>query len=460
MRTLYYQCPAGISGDMNLGAMVALGVDPVRLEAELRKLDLDGWEIQFEPDARGGVTGIRCSVILDGEADHAHAHQHEDQHEHTHSHSHSHSHSHAHSHEHGHEHSHSHEHHHHDHAHDHDHHHRTFSDIRAMIEASGLSAKVKEDAIAVFQALAEAEGAVHGMPPEEVHFHEVGAVDSIVDIVGAAICWDLLDVDAIVCGSLELGGGTVMCAHGRMPVPAPATARLIEGLPVSLGGTNKEATTPTGAALLVGKKAKFGAAVSGSAVANGVGVGQRDDPKLANVVYATILEEKGPPLPPPSAENDVVWELAVNLDDMTGESIAFLCEELLEGGAVDVWQTAATFKKGRVGVIVHALAPESAINEIEEIFFVHSSTLGIRRREWQRTKLERELLEVETPWGPVRVKQAIRDGEIVRLKPEFEDCQRIAREHGYTLAGINQILAANLLEVEEEDDEEGDDNDA
>lgn len=325
-----------------------------------------------------------------------------------------------------------------------------------MIEASTLSPRVKQDAIAVFEALAKAEGAVHGVPPEEVHFHEVGAVDSIIDMVGAAICWEMLGVDEIVCGALELGGGTVMCAHGRMPVPAPATAKLVDGLPVSLGGTNKEATTPTGAALLVGKQARFGAAVSGTTLAHGVGVGQRNDPNLANVVYATLLDTVGEAAPPSSDAQDVVWELAANLDDMTGESVAFLCEELLEAGAVDVWQTAATFKKGRVGVIVHALTPGELLADIEEIFFTHSSTLGVRRQQWRRTKLERELLEVETPWGPVHVKQAIRDGEVVRLKPEFEDCQRIAREHGFTLAGINQILAANLLSLE--DEEEGGDD--
>jgi len=316
-----------------------------------------------------------------------------------------------------------------------------------MIVDSDLSESVKADAIAVFAALAKAEGAVHGMPPEDVHFHEVGAVDSIVDIVGAAICWELLGVDEVICGSLELGGGTVMCAHGRMPVPAPATARLVEGLPVSVGATNKEATTPTGAAILVGKQAKFGAAVAGKQIATGVGVGQRNDPRLANVVYASLMESDEA-----ATDQDVVYELAANLDDMTGESIAFLCEELLGAGAVDVWQTAATFKKGRVGVIVHALAPVEGVEAIEDVFFTHSSTLGVRRRQWQRTILEREVFEVETNWGVVRVKQAIRNGEVVRLKPEYEDCQRIAREQGLTLSEVTQILAANLFETDEEDD--------
>lgn len=454
MRTLYYQCPAGISGDMNLGAMVALGVEPNELEAELRKLNLDGWQIDFSPDARGGVTGTRCSVILEDDHGHDHAHEHHhshdhhhDEHDHAHAHSHSNSHSHSHDHDHGHSHEHTHEHDHsHVHDHGHHHHHRTFRDIRELIEASTLSRKVKDDAIAVFTALAKAEGAVHGMPPEDVHFHEVGAVDSIVDIVGAAICWELLGVDEIACGALELGGGTVMCAHGRMPVPAPATARLVEGLPVSLGATNKETTTPTGAAILVGKQAKFGAAIQGKHIATGVGVGQRNDPRLANVVYVCLMETDEL-----ATNQDVVYELAANLDDMTGESVAFLCEELLSAGAVDVWQTAATFKKGRLGVIVHALAPAQDVDGIENVFFKHSSTLGVRRRQWQRTILEREVFEVETEWGAVRVKQAIRNGEVVRLKPEYDDCQRIAREQGLTLNEVTQILAETLFETEEGD---------
>ncbi|GHC02583.1 nickel pincer cofactor biosynthesis protein LarC [Cerasicoccus arenae] len=458
MRTLYYQCPAGISGDMNLGAMIALGVDPAVLEAELRKLPLDGWAIRFSPDARSGITGTRCDVILSHEHGdtHEHEHTHDDDAGHVHTHSHSHSHSHAHSHD---------EHHHQEHTHEHsheyddehEHHHRTFRDIRAMIEGSALKDQVKDDAIAVFQVLAEAEGGVHGLPPEDVHFHEVGAVDSIIDMVGAAICWDLLGVDQIVCGTLELGGGTVMCAHGRMPVPAPATARLVAGLPVSLGGTNKEATTPTGAALLVGKRCQFGVQVTGVSTATGVGVGQRQDPNLANVVYVSLIDSTATVAEPNGDSQDVVWELAANIDDMTGEAVAFLCELLLEGGALDVWQTSAAFKKGRVGVIVHALAPADLVTEIEDVFFDHSSTLGVRRLVWQRTKLERQLFEVETQWGSVRVKQAMRGGKVVRLKPEYEDCQRIAREQGLSLTEFSQLLAGEIFDFGGDEVEEGDD---
>lgn len=319
-----------------------------------------------------------------------------------------------------------------------------------MIEASELDNAIKADAIAVFESLAKAEGAVHGMPPEAVHFHEVGAVDSIIDIVGAAICWELLGIDQVSCGTLELGGGTVQCAHGRMPVPAPATAKLVQDLPVSIGATNKEATTPTGAALLVGKSAQFGLRISGKQVANGVGIGQRQDPNLSNVVYASIIESDEA-----TDTQDTVTELAANLDDMTSEAVAFLCDRLLDAGALDVWQSAATFKKGRAGFIVHALADSQSIDTIEEVFFAHSTTLGIRQQEWHRAKLQRETIEVETEWGPVRIKQAMRDGEVVRVKPEFEDCKRIAEEQGISLMHFQQLLASQLFEYVDEEEDDG-----
>ena len=284
MPTLVYNCPSGISGDMNLGAMVALGVVPEMLEAELRKLPYEAWHLNFDPDTRGGISGIRCTIR-----------QHDHHHKHTSSHGHG-------------------------------HHHRTFADIEKTVKGSALSDRVKTDAIACFRALAKAEGAVHGIAPEEVHFHEVGAIDSILDMIGAAICWELLDVDRIVCQNLEVGGGTVQCAHGLLPIPAPATARLLTGKPYSAGATDKETTTPTGAALLVGRGAEFGASTRGRQIATAIGVGQRDDPKLPNVLYATLVDESIVCAP----TSDKVYELAVNLDDMTGEAIGYLCEQIRE----------------------------------------------------------------------------------------------------------------------------------
>jgi uncharacterized protein (TIGR00299 family) protein len=411
---------------MNLGAMIDLGVDPEALIAELRHLPLDGWEIRWEKDTRSGISGTRCDVILEGESsghdDHGHEHHH-----HSHDHGHSHAHSHAHRDEEDPA----------DHQHHHDHEHRTFKMIREMIGQSGLSETVKADSIEVFRVLAEAEGAVHGKPAEEVHFHEVGAVDSIVDIVGAAICWELLGVDAIAASTVELGGGTVQCAHGRMPVPAPATARLVETMSVSLNATNKEATTPTGAALLRGKQCRFHDRLVGRQLKAGIGVGQRNDPNIPNVLHVALIEtgEMG------AWAETSVWEVAVNLDDMTPEHVAFLCEQLMEAGALDVWQTAVTFKKGRVGVIVTALVAEVDLSVVESAFLRHSRSLGLRKRRWDRVVLDRTIETLETSLGPVCLKVA-RDaeGRVCRRKPEYEDCKALAAKHGLSLREVMSII--------------------
>lgn len=381
MKTLYYNCPAGISGDMNLGAMVDLGVDPGKLIEELKKLGLEGWNIEFTKDQRKGISGTRCTVHCP-----------------------------------------------------HEHHHRTFADIREIIEASDLHPQVKEDAVEVFRVLAEAEGQVHGKPAERIHFHEVGAIDSILDMVGAAVCWHLLGVDRIAASAIELGSGTVQCAHGKMPVPAPATARLMEGMPVSSGGASGEATTPTGAALLMGKRCIFCDQFSGKTLATGVGIGQRDDPSVPNVLYVSLLESGQ------VARDSTVLELATNLDDMSPERVAFLVESLLEAGALDVWQTPATFKKGRMGCVLSSLIHPADRERMTDLLFRHSTTLGIRWRKWQRTILEREEAEKETPLGPVRVKTASWRGEVIRSKIEFDDLRRLAREQNLSISEIEEKL--------------------
>ncbi len=413
MPTLLYQCPAGLSGDMNLGAMIALGVDPAQLISELQKLPYSGWSLHFEADVRQGITGTRCDVRLGattnslGEfqslqptASTTPSIQHPEQQDSL----------------------------------------RHYSEIRDTIEASALNTRVKHDAIACFQALAVAEGAVHGIAPEAVHFHEVGAIDSIIDIVGAAICWDLLDIDRIVCSTLEVGGGTVHCAHGRMPVPAPATARLLEGKPFTAGGTNKEATTPTGATLLVGKNAEFGSQTKGQQLKAAIGIGQRHDPKLPNAVYVSLIEES---TNTSAYEQDQVIEFAANIDDMTAEAISYLSQQLFESSALDVWQTPATFKKGRQGVTIHALVNEAAANEIEATFFTHSRTLGVRRQIWQRSKLKRTLVTLDTQWGPVRVKQATGPNGLSRHKFEYDDCARIAQSTNQSIATVEAALEAD-----------------
>lgn len=417
MRTLLYSCPAGISGDMNLAALVALGVDPVKLENELRKLPYSGWSLKFEPSKRQGISGLSCTVILDP---HTHDHDHDHSHDHGHGHGH-----------------------HHDHG---NHQHRTYREIRKAIEDSELASEIKKDALACFKVLAEAEGAVHGIETEAVHFHEVGALDSIIDIVGAAIAWHLLEIDTIACSTLEVGGGTVKCAHGIMPVPAPATARLLEGIPFSAGATDKECTTPTGAALLVGKACSFETRTQGVQVKSVIATGHRDDPNLPNALYLSLIETASEEAT--NQEADSVLEIATNIDDMTAEAVAFLCEQIMEAGALDCWQTPATLKKGRLGCIVHALVSQDLLSKIEACFFKHSRTLGLRRRVWERRKLKREVLEIETPWGPVRYKSAPVPHDSKRHKFEYEDCARIARQQDQSLAWVEEQLEAYLRKEE------------
>jgi uncharacterized protein (TIGR00299 family) protein len=406
---------------MNLGAMIALGVDPQTLEHELRKLPYHGWKLHFESDMRQGISGTRCDVILENTHEHSHGDGHSHDEDHSHGHSHSHDHGHSHDHSHG------------------EHHHRTFSDIRAAIQGSELSVAAKADAIACFHALAKAEGAVHGIDPETVHFHEVGAIDSIIDMVGAAICWDLLKVDRVVCTTLEVGGGTVQCAHGRMPVPAPATARLLEGHRYTSGATNKETTTPTGASLLVGKKAVFGGQTNGQQIKTAIGIGQRDDPKLANAVYVSLIDETTR-----GEEQDTVWELATNIDDMPAEAVAHLCEQLLQAGALDVWQTAATFKKGRQGCVVHTLVENTLRSDVEVTYFKHSHTLGVRRQSWQRSKLKRSERTLHSKWGDVRVKIATLPDGTARHKFEHDDCARISDASGLAIDTVKAELEQNF----------------
>ncbi len=411
MITLLYHCPAGISGDMNLGAMIDLGVKPDLLECELRKLPLEGWSLKVERDKRNGISGTRCSVLLNdnsGPRKHSHA----------------------------------------SHKHHNSHHHRTFRDIRKIISESALSKRVKADALACFKVLAEAEGKVHGIDPEQVHFHEVGAIDSIIDMVGAAICWELMEVDSIAYSTLELGGGTVKCTHGLMPVPAPATARIAENMITTWGATDKEATTPTGAALLKGRSASFAKNIRGRLRKNGIGIGQRKDPNLANVVYVSLLEttEAGADWP---LHAEKVFEISVNLDDMTAEATSFLRREVLDKGALDVWEIAAQFKKGRTGLIISALVKPSDLEIIRDVFLKHSSTLGVRYREWDRYKLERCLINMETPWGTVRVKQATHGNKFIRQKPDFDDCARIALNEGISLAEVETKLYPYLKRLKE-----------
>ncbi|MDR0655848.1 MAG: LarC family nickel insertion protein, partial [Treponema sp.] len=328
MKTLHFDCFAGISGDMCLGALVDLGVDREALTAELRKLGLEGWKLSFENDQRNGITGLHAVVDIEGSADHIAC---DDEHEHHHEHGHKHEHEHHHGHEHHHEHSHEHEHeheHHHGHEHHHEHAHNTWKEIRGIIERSGVGEGAKKRAIAIFTAIAEAEAKVHGSTVDEVAFHEVGALDSIIDIVGTAIALDMLKPDRISCGPVELGGGTVKCAHGELPVPAPATLILVEGMPVKTGGFNREMTTPTGAGILAASVDEFTSGADGvfKILKTGYGTGTRRMEK-PNLLRISLREtEKSSDSAAGLWDTEILTLMEANIDDMNAEEFGFLME--------------------------------------------------------------------------------------------------------------------------------------
>ena len=457
---------------MNLAALLDLGADENRLVAELQKLGFDSdWRLCAVADSRRGIWGTRLIVECGGgtcekeagghsrdcdgpphaeEHCHCHGHRREDSEESTPEHScgcenraHTHGaeasergehclcgHGHGHG---GHSHSHS-------HCREHSHG-RSFADICALIEYSGLSPRIKTLSLAVFEKLAVAEAAVHGKKPEEVHFHEVGAVDSIIDIVGAAICLDDLRIDEICAGEIELGGGIANCAHGAMPVPAPATAILSQGFDCRIGGVDFEATTPTGMAFL-SALAHSGSA-SGRVVARGIGVGQRDNPARANVLQVCLLETGSPSAAGAETSQcttEQLCELSANIDDMTAEELAFLRSELFEAGSLDVWQESISMKNCRVGAKISALAGRENLDAVREAFFAHSTTLGVRVAEVSRTALGRETAFFESSIGRVRVKTSAAGGH----KIEFGDLARAAREHNTSIMKARLKIEAEI----------------
>lgn len=384
MRVLVYDCSAGISGDMNLGALIDLGADREILERELSKLHVHGeWKLECRQAQQSGIQGTRVDVLTPEEAHAAHGHAH---------------------------------------------HHRTMADIRRLIETSGLSDTVKRTALSIFSLLAEAEARVHGTTPEEVHFHEVGAVDSIIDITGAAICLEMLRVDTIFTGPVELGSGTVTCQHGTMPVPAPATALLARHFQATLNGTSHEATTPTGAAYVAAMAQPVPSPLAGRITGTGYGIGHRQGLPLPNILRVMLVEtEEEAPSP------ELLTELCANIDDMTPEQTAYLAEKLMEAGALDAWQESICMKKGRLAAKVCALCLPEQADGVREAFFLHSSTPGIRQHDTCRHILRRESTPVCTPHGTVHVKTSFMNGRPHHRKAEFEDCRTLAETTGLPL---------------------------
>lgn len=440
MKVLYYDLFCGISGDMNLGALVDLGVDFEYLKKELKKLKIDEeFELVRSSGKKHGITGTKVDVILFNQGDHKQAHNHHGHTKHTHE-EHTHE---AHSHE---EHSHeahthgdheAHTHHHteethsHDHGHSHDHS-RNFAVIKAMINSSDLNDKVKTNAVEIFRLVAVAEGKVHGKPMDEVHFHEVGATDSIVDIVGAAICLDALDVDKVMASSVQVGGGFVRCAHGRMPVPAPATAEILFDVPMKYNVVQSETTTPTGAAILKATVEEFTDNHSLSIKKIGYGLGNKDF-EIPNVlrVYLAEVEEQ-------QTDLEVVQQyvMACNIDDMSGERFAYVENKLFEAGALDVWKTPIIMKKGRPATKLSVLFKNEDRNELQRLLLTETTTAGLREIPVTKYMMKRDFETITTKYGDVKVKNFYLSGEKIKSKPEYEMCLELAEKHN---VGISEI---------------------
>jgi hypothetical protein len=314
--------------------------------------------------------------------------------------------------------------------------HRNFADIQALIQSSALDESVKKISLDIFRRVAEAEANVHGKPINEVHFHEVGATDSIVDIVGAAICYHQLNVDLVWASSIELGSGFVRCAHGVMPVPAPATVEILHNIPTSRGGTNHEATTPTGAAILAVLVDEFIDSPVMRTTKTGYGIGHREtqQPNLLRVHLAQTTPTSRP-------EKVQARLLQCNIDDMTGEHLGDMMDLLMEHGAMDVHFTPIMMKKNRPAVQISLLCSAKEEERFKRLLFRHTTTLGVKSFPLEKTELERRLVTLETPLGPVTVKQAVLEGRVLHAKPEFEECKEIARRKNISLTEVYALIA-------------------
>ncbi len=447
MKTLYLDIFSGISGDMFIGALLDLGVDFHELEHELAKLNLDGYHLHAARKQKAQIEGVKFDVHLAHEHNHGHEHHHEEEHAHEHSHADGTSHSHSHSHDHGHEHHHheaEHKHedvHHHHEAQEHEHEHgRNFSEITTLIADSALSDWVKAKSIAVFHRIAVAEGKIHGMPPEEVHFHEVGAVDSIVDIVGTCVAIEMLGKPRILASNVIEGTGWISCAHGRFPIPAPATLAILgaRGIPLTQCDEPQELITPTGAALLAEFVETFAPMQNLTATKIGFGLGTRDNKTRPNVLRAILGETAGTTH---DWQTDTISVLETNLDDINGEILGHFSEKVLASGALDVFHTPIQMKKNRPGVLLTILCAVADADKFSEMILRDTSAFGVRRSTLERRKLQREFQTVKTSCGEVMIKIGKLNGEIVQSAPEFESCKKLADAKNIPLKEIYAAVA-------------------
>lgn len=385
MKVLCYDCFSGISGDMNLGAMIDLGITESFLKNELEKLNLRGWELIAEKDQRHGITGTKVTVK---QTVHEHAHRH-------------------------------------------------LSDIGKIISESSLSDADKRLSMKIFLKIATAEALVHDIPVEEVHFHEVGAVDSIIDVAGAAICFNALNVDAVFVSEVEMGSGFVNCDHGKLPVPAPATAEIMKGIPARTGGVDFEATTPTGAAILSVLGTVFSSGHAVKIEKTAYGVGHKDHPEVPNLLRVSLGETSAKTI---SGHQALLIES--NIDDMNPEFYDYISERLFKAGASDVYCSQIIMKKGRPGVILNVICEAGLEDIIKEIIFKESTTVGIRTFDFKKDTLAREFGKLNTKYGEVTIKRSFYKGQEVSVKPEYDECRKIAAEKGIPVKEVyNNIIS-------------------
>jgi pyridinium-3,5-bisthiocarboxylic acid mononucleotide nickel chelatase len=455
MRTAYLECFSGMSGDMFLGALVDAGVPEQTLKEAVAALGI-GARLEISRVTRSGISATKVDVWVDGEKDappeeyaqrqktEVHANEHEP-HDHAgiapdHEHSHAHSHEHSHSSEDigSHERSHSNEH---SHSHDHG---RGLTEIRRIITAASISVRAKKTAIAIFEALGRAEAKIHNTSIESVHFHEVGAVDAMVDIVCAAVGAEALGVDEFICSPLNVGGGTVKCAHGVIPVPAPATVELLAHAPVYSSGIQAELVTPTGAAIVKTLMSRFSAFPQMKIQNSGYGAGSRDFPGHPNVVRLTVGETISNSLST-NTTTETITVLEANLDDLNPQVFGYMMERLFEEGALDAFGMPLQMKKNRPGTLLTVLCKPDDAGKLTKLIFTETTTLGVRQRDEQRQTLARRWENVQTQWGEVRIKIASMNGSVTNYAPEYEDCRKIAAEHRVPLKNVIQEAARAYL---------------
>ena len=406
----------GAAGDMLMGALLDLHPDPDGFLARLNGLGVPGVTVETQQVLRCGITSRKMRVRVHGQEEDDHPHHHDHDHPHEHDHRHEHDHDHPHEHDHGHEHDHP-----HGHDHDHGHAHRGMGEIQGLIQGLGISPKVQGEVLAVYGRIAQAEAQVHGRPVELVHFHEVGALDAVMDILGVCLLMEELGPVQVFASPVRTGFGQVRCAHGVLPVPAPATALLLQGIPVFAGELAGEMCTPTGAALLTSFADAYGPMPVMVTKAVGVGIGTKQF-QQANCVRAFLGETV-------EEANGEILELVCNVDDMTPEALSFAASRLLEAGALDVYTLPGTMKKGRPGWVLTVLCAPEAEGELARHILAQTTTNGLRVRRCGKYFLTPGAGQVQTQWGPVRLKLAQGYG-VTHTKPEFEDAAALAREHG------------------------------